>query len=435
MSGGGIVTALHHRIRNGMDLQIGDTPLELAAFDKPHRKSAILGRDFPCTRLETVASEGQNVRAGQPLLRDRDRHDIVFVSPLGGTLTSLQRGPRRAIVALEITQEEAGEPIRLNIPDNPGASDIRKLMLESGLWTAMKNRPFDCVANPEQEPEALLVTAIDTQPLAPDPATIIAHYGEQFSLGLEALEKLVHCRIYLCKHPDANIPLDEGSQIQVVNFAGAHPAGLPGTHIHTLCPIGFDGKFVWHIGYQDVISLGYLMATGCGWYERVVSIAGQAISDPKLVRVPLGANISDLVGGELVDGLGDGMKNDNVQVISGSVLSGHSATGPEAYLGQRHYQITALPGSVLSSADRLPGPMLPLAELERAAPPGILVAPLLRALLVGDIERASELGALELVEEDLALLSYLCSSGNNYGKLLRDVLDQLYREGISSISA
>jgi Na+-transporting NADH:ubiquinone oxidoreductase subunit A len=79
--------------------------------------------------------------------------------------------------------------------------------------------------------------------------------------------------------------------------------------------------------------------------------------------------------------------------------------------------------------------MLPLAELERAAPPGILVAPLLRALLVGDIERASELGALELVEEDLALLSYLCSSGNNYGKLLRDVLDQLYREGISSISA
>ncbi len=100
MSGGGIVTALHHRIRNGMDLQIGDTPLELAAFDKPHRKSAILGRDFPCTRLETVASEGQNVRAGQPLLRDRDRHDIVFVSPLGGILTSLQRGPRRAIVAV-----------------------------------------------------------------------------------------------------------------------------------------------------------------------------------------------------------------------------------------------------------------------------------------------------------------------------------------------
>jgi Na+-transporting NADH:ubiquinone oxidoreductase subunit A len=420
-------------IKTGLDLRVGPAPERRIAGAKSSSAAAILGRDFPGVKFELLVDQGAEVKAGDPLLRDRYRPEIVFTSPTSGTVAAINRGPRRALLSLMVTADGEDTARDFDVPFPWEGDALRRVMLASGLWTAIRTRPFGYVPDPDGEPRALLITAIDTEPLSPDPALVIAEHAKDFSLGLDALRKITEAPVYLCQGPDVSLPVPVSNQIRTVEFSGPHPAGLPGTHIHALCPIGFGAGDVWHIGYQDAIALGRLLATGTPWLERVVSLTGPAVPHPRLLTVPLGAAVDALTAGELRGGA--------VRVISGSPLSGHVAFGPEAYLGRRHHQITVLPEaeperrwrwrrSVFdTSLGGTPGPLIPTGDLERVAPPGILPVPFLRALLVGDVERARALGALELVEEDLALLSYVCPSKSNYGSLLRDVLDQLHREG------
>jgi Na+-transporting NADH:ubiquinone oxidoreductase subunit A len=419
-------------IKTGLDLSIAGAPAGDSLHAKAVASVAILGRDFPGVKFELLAEQGRPVKAGEALLRDRHRPAIVFTSPISGTPGSINRGARRALVSLTVIGDDGDDAVVLHVPDEPGEGQIRRLMLESGLWTSLRTRPFGHIPDPAGEPETLLVTAIDTEPLAPDPASVIAAHASEFCCGMDTLAKLTESPLYLCQAGNADIPVGESRRWQVAEFDGPHPAGLPGTHIHELCPIGFDGAEVWHMGYQDVIALGCLMATGRPWLQRVVSLAGPAIGDPRLVTIPLGAAIDEVVAGEL--------KDDSARVISGSVLSGHIGFGTEAYLGRYHRQVTALPEAqekhvplwraalVDTALGGEPGPLIPTGDFERVAPPGILPVPLLRALLVGDVDRARDLGALELVEEDLMLLAYVCPSKTDYGLLLRKVLEQLHKE-------
>ena len=423
-------------IKSGLDLLFSTEPDGVIAGAKSSDSSAVLGRDFPGTRFEVLVDEGDSVKAGESVLRDRRQPDILFTSPVSGTIAALRRGARRALVSLKIAQDGADNTLQLDIPAESDRDSVRRLMLQSGLWTALRSRPFGHVPHPDAQPKALLVTAIDTHPLAPDPAVVISKFSNEFTLGINALNILVNAPVFLCKSAAAKIDFNGSQSAIVTEFDGPHPAGLPGTHIHALCPITFDGKAVWHVGYQDVISLGHLIQTGKPWFDRVISLAGPAVKNPRLLTVPLGAAIDDVVAGELIE--------EPVRIISGSPLCGHKAAGDEAYLGQRHNQVTAIfeansknqNGSGKSLFDTSlggeAGPLVPVSGLDQVAPPGVLAVPLLRALLVGDIERARDLGALELVEEDLALLSYVCASKADYGSLLRDVLDQMYKEGVST---
>jgi Na+-transporting NADH:ubiquinone oxidoreductase subunit A len=241
---------------------------------------------------------------------------------------------------------------------------------------------------------------------------------------VNALAEISAATLYVCHSKGNSLPVDESVNLRCVPFAEGHSSGLPGVHISALCPIGFGGGEVWHIGYQDVISLGHLLLHGTAWLERVISIAGAAVRDPGMFRVPQGASISDLLDAESYQG--------PVRVVSGSALRGQAASSGEAYLGARHRQITVLPETAIDSqADRQAptGVLIPNDELESLAPPGIYPVPLMRALQVGDVDRARELGALELVEEDLALLSSACLSKSDYGLLLRNVLNQLEGAG------
>jgi len=418
-------------IKTGLDLSIAGPPAGNRFHGKAAASAAILGRDFPGVKFELLAEQGRPVKAGEALLRDRHRPAIVFPSPISGTLGSINRGARRALVSLTVIGDGADDAVVFVVPDAPDRDQIRGLMLESGHWSSLRTRPFGHIPDPTGEPKALLVTAIDTEPLAPDPAPVIAAYAAQFCRGLDALSRLTDSPLYLCQAANADIPTGESTRFRIARFDGPHPAGLPGAHIHQLCPIGFDGAEAWHMGYQDVIALGYLMATGQTWQQRIVALAGPAVENPRLLAVPTGAATDDVVAGELND--------DDARVISGSVLSGHTAFGTESYLGRHHRQITALPEakqsirswqrSVCDTAlGGEPGPLIPTGDFERVAPPGILPVPLLRALLVGDVDRARELGALELVEEDVMLLSYACPSKTDYGALLRKVLEQLHGE-------
>lgn len=419
-------------IKQGLDVQIAGAPAGDAAHAKPVATAAILGRDGPGMRLEPMVEQGRPVKAGEALLHDRHRPDIVFTAPMSGTVGSINRGARRALTSLTVIGDGGDDAVVFDVASAPGRDDIRGLMLRAGLWPSLRKRPFGHVPDPDADPKALLVTAIDSEPLAPDPAAIIAAHADAFGVGLDALSALTDSPLYLCQASNAGIPIGTSVDIRVVDFHGPHPAGLPGTHIHVLCPIGFDGAEVWHIGYQDVIALGTLMASGRPWRQRIVALAGPAVSNPRLVAVPPGAAVDEVVAGELND--------DGARVIAGSVLSGRIAAATEAYLGRHDRQITALPEALddtLWPGRRAvhdtalggePGPLVPTGDFECVAPPGILPVPLLRALLVGDVDRARALGALELVEEDLMLLSYVCPSKTDYAPLLRNVLDQLHRE-------
>ncbi|MDH3694077.1 MAG: NADH:ubiquinone reductase (Na(+)-transporting) subunit A, partial [Gammaproteobacteria bacterium] len=368
------------KIKNGLDLMLSTEADSAIAGVKSCNSSAVLGRDFPGTRFDVLVDEGDSVKAGEAVLRDRRQPDILFTSPVSGTIAALRRGARRALVSLKITHDGADNALQFDIPEKPDRDDVRRLMLQSGLWTALRSRPFGHVPYPDTQPKALLITAIDTQPLAPDPAVVISNFSNEFTLGVNALNILVNTPVYLCKSAAAKIDLNGSQSAIVAEFDGPHPAGLPGTHIHALCPITFDGKAVWHIGYQDVISLGHLMQTGKLWFDRVISLAGAAVKNPRLLTVPLGAAIDDVVAGELSD--------EPVRIVSGSPFSGHTAVADEAYLGQRHNQVTAIfeakskkkNGSRKSLFDTAlggeAGPLVPVSGLDQVAPPGVLAVPL-----------------------------------------------------------
>jgi Na+-transporting NADH:ubiquinone oxidoreductase subunit A len=369
-------------------------------------------------------------------------------------------------VVIELSdRERTGEPAReesesfeayTGSPAGQLSRDqVCALLLESGLWTALRTRPFGNVADPATPPHSLFVTAMDTQPLAADVNVVLAPRQADFAEGLTAIAKLTDGKTYVCTHPDTPIPAPAGcGTIQVEHFTGVHPAGTPGLHIHLLDPVNRN-KTVWYINYQDVLAIGKLFATGRLDVERVVSLAGPAVRDPRLLRTRIGASLDELTAEEIT--------NPESRVISGSVLSGRTAAGETlGYLGRYHLQVSVLaegrsraflgwtrPGvgrfSIIPAyvGKWLGGryrefttttngdcrAIVPIGLYERVMPLDIEPVFLLKALVMRDIERAELLGALELEEEDLALCSFVCPGKTDYAPILRDNLNILQREG------
>ena len=331
---------------------------------------------------------------------------------------------------------------------------VQDNLLKSGLWTSLRTRPYSRVPSPETTPHSIFVTAIDTNPLAPPPEVVLSEEPRAFTQGLQVLKTLTTGKVFLCKAPGTNLPGVEQDFVTVEEFGGPHPAGLVGTHIHFLDPVS-EKKTVWYINYQDVIAIGKLFATGQLSSERVISIAGPVVKEPKLVRTVLGANISDLVEGNL--------EGDMDRLISGSALSGRTAQGPFAYLGRYALQVTALkegthrdflgwmgPGfnkysvvpvfasswigqgkkvAFTTSTEGSKRAMIPIGTYEKVMPLDILPTFLLRALITEDTEQAKQLGCLELDEEDLSLCTFVCPGKYNYGSLLRKSLTTIEIEG------
>jgi Na+-transporting NADH:ubiquinone oxidoreductase subunit A len=383
-------------------------------------RAALIGRDYHGINFELLCKQGDRVKAGSVLMRDARRPAIVFCAPVAGSVVKIERGARRKLISLQIEVDASLGSIRYAPPETDDKASLRTFMLASGAWTALRTRPFGNIPDPDGEPAALFITAMDSDPLAPKPQPIIDTFAAQFRAGVDALAGIGDVPLYVCHAKGWSPPIDESTGVRHVPFATGHSAGLPGVHINALCPIGFGGGEVWHIGYQEVISFGQLLLSGNPWLERVITIGGAAVQQPRSLRVPPGASINELLAGELCDG--------PVRIISGSAMRGYATGKRDGYLGVAQRQITVLPEPGISSRSGrqdTSGVMIPTDELETLAPPGIYPVPLMRALQVGDVDRARSLGALELVEEDLALLSHACQSQCDYGLLLRKVLDQL----------
>ncbi len=447
-----------HRNRKGLDLPLAGAP-ELKLDDAPtSRRVALMAADTVGLKPAIAAQVGERVRRGQKLIEDKRMPGVALTAPATGTVAAINRGARRALVSVVIevdSGDASGEQVEFaSFRSRPAAeldgAAVRALMLESGLWTALRTRPYGNMPAADAKAVAIFVTAIDTRPHAPPPQRVIAARTAEFRDGLVCLTKLVTGPVYLCTaEGDA---VDTPAGVQVEQFAGPHPAGNVGWHIHCLQPVNLH-RFVWHIGYQDVIALGHLVRTGKLDVERVISLAGPSVRSPRLLRTRLGASIDHLVAGELHDG--------EHRVISGSVLDGRTAMGDEhGYLGRFHLQVAALregreremfgyiapgaakfsvTGSVLGAFSRAhralttstngsPRAMVPIGTYERVMPFDILPTFLLRALIIRDDPRAVALGALELDEDDVALCTVVCPGKYEYGPLLREMLTRVEKE-------
>jgi Na+-transporting NADH:ubiquinone oxidoreductase subunit A len=381
---------------------------------------ALSGRDYRGVNFELLCQQGDVVQAGAVLMRDTRRPEIMFTAPVSGKVAKIERGARRKLISLQIDVDESAGAIRYEPPTTPDRATLRSFLLESGAWSSLRTRPFGNIPHPDAAPAAIFLTALDAEPLAPEPQPIIEAFMEEFRAAVDALAGISDAPLYVCHAPEYPLSLADSSQVRCVPFSGVHSASLPGVHINALCPIGFGGGEVWHIGYQDAIALGHLLLHGSPWLERVISIGGTAVKNPRRLRVYPGAAISELLADELDDG--------PVAILSGSAMYGRELAAGENFLavGQRQITVQRVAAD-LASADTIAGSgvLIPGETVEALSPPGIYPVPLMRALQLGDAERARELGALELVEEDVAPLSQACQSGSDYGLLLRNVLDQL----------
>ena len=406
-----------------------------------------------------AVQEGDDVAIGQLLFEDKRAPGVKFTSPGGGKVVAINRGAKRALlsVVVELSPPSQEQAQTFDVPGSPadlGPDQIRDLLGESGMWTALRARPFSKVPTPDTAPRAIFVTAIDTNPLAADPSVAIGGHEDDFATGVRALAKLTEGELFVCKAPGSGMPEPDGPNISVAEFGGPHPAGLAGTHIHFLEAVGLHKTVFW-INYQDVIAIGKLLTTGRVWTERIVALGGPVVNNSRLLRTRLGACVSELTAGQVEAG--------HSRLISGSVLSGRTAAGAEDFLGRYHLQIGAIregtqreflgwqdPGidkfSVKSvflskffgngkkfdfttSTEGSVRAMVPVGSYEQVMPLDILPTFLLRALIVGDVERAQDLGCLELDEEDLGLCTFVCPGKTEYGPLLRSSLEILEEEG------
>lgn len=444
-----------YKITKGLDLPISGAPNQVIETAAAAKTVAVIGPDFHGMKPTMLVKEGDKVKKGQILFTDKKTEGVNYTAPASGTVIEINRGERRVFQSLVIRVEgDESETFT-----SYSGSELKSLerskvvdnLVNSGLWTSFRTRPFSKVPEIASVPNSIFVTAIDTNPLAASPEVVLADQAEAFADGLTVLTRLTEGKVFLCKASGAKIPTT--SDVTVEEFSGVHPAGLAGTHIHFLDPVN-DKKTVWSINYQDVVAIGKLFVTGELSVERVISVAGPQVKKPRLVRTQVGASLNDLLAGELSEG-------DN-RVISGSVLSGRKAFGPFAYLGRYHNQVSVLlegrerqmmhylragvekhsimnvflskltgkksfdMTTTTNGSDRT---MLPLGNFERVMPLDILPTQLLRALVVNDTEQAQKLGALELDDEDLALCTYSCSGKFEYGPILRDCLTLIEKEG------
>lgn len=443
------------KLNRGLDLPIKGAPEQTISDGQPVRFAAVIGDDYIGLKPRILVSEGDKVGAGDPVLENKEVPDALIVSPVSGTVESINRGHRRKLISVVIKiDEKAAKPVSFSRKGNIKTEEgLVTRLCASGLWNAFRTRPYSKIPDPETRPLAIYVTAMDTEPLSPDASVIISEEKEAFVEGLKAIAGLSQTATFLCSEKGVDVPGADLESVTHAEFSGPHPAGLPGTHMHFLQPPTVQ-KPVWTIWYQDVIAIGHLLKTGKINSQRVIALSGPMCKSPRLVRTISGASMEELTKGEFDE-------NAPVRLISGSVLSGRAGEGAGAFLGRYDRQITiiendheqipmgwirpmpskfayqpvlgsALSRKLYSLTTNLNGgrrAMVPLGTFEELMPQDFLPTQLLRSLLVMDTDQAQALGALELDEEDLGLVTFACPAKYEYGLALRDCLSKIEKEG------
>ena len=447
-------------ITKGLTLPIGGQPQQSISDSPQIQHVGLLAADYLGLRPSMAVEAGQKVKKGQVLFEDKKNPGVRFTAPVAGTVKAVNRGARRAFLSLVIEVDPKGAAVKFTKTPSMKlgeleAQEVKERLVESGMWTALRTRPFDKIPSPSTLPHSLFVTATDTNPLCADPQVAIGLEQQAFADGVRILSRLGDFPVYVCKD-ERSLPLAGSPNVHEEAFVGPHPAGLPGTHIHYLDPVS-ENKTVWYVGYQDVIAIGRLFTEGEYYSDRIISIAGPRVKQPRLIKVPQGAAVAEIVRDEIDD-------PKTARVISGSVLYGYKCAAPLEYLGRYHQQVSVLaegnanefflknwmglgrrrhsvtptvlsallkPAAydITTAMNGGPRPILPIGAYERVMLPEFEATMLLRAIDINDTEQAKLLGILELGEEDVALCTYVCPGKIDFAPLLRRSLTKIEVEG------
>ena len=451
-----VEVSLLHKLKKGLQLPLRGQPDQRIESAGVIQSVGVLGSDYVGLKPTMLVQQGDTVKEGTPLFEDKKNPGVMVCSPAAGTVSQINRGAKRALVSVVISVEgdekEYFPAVSSEDLSTFSGDQVRQILQQSGMWVAFRTRPFGKVPAVDSAPNSIFVNAMDTNPLAVDPQLIINEHPNAFAAGVAILDKF-GVPLHVCQADDAKLPDLSATSALTARFAGPHPAGLSSTHVHFLGP-GNAHKTVWTVGYQDVVAIGKLFTTGKLDNSRFFALGGPYVNSPRVFHARLGASIEDITDGRLVEG--------KKRVISGSVFNGHHADGILAFAGRYDNQISVIeenddrefmgwiaPGShkfsalnvfisslfkprafdITTSQNGSPRAVVPIGVFEKIMPLDILPTPLLKSILVKDSDTAQELGCLELVEEDLALCSFVDPGKHDFGPLLRSTLTQIEREG------
>ncbi|UOD34092.1 NADH:ubiquinone reductase (Na(+)-transporting) subunit A [Deferribacteraceae bacterium V6Fe1] len=407
----------------------------------------ITTEDYKLFKPKLLADDNGKITPFDFLLQDKKNEDLKLNILANGTFKGVTRGEKRKILSACVEVEENNFEFNFKADKN----NIIKTLLESGLFSAFRQRPFDMLPDPKNLPDVIFVNAMDTRPLAYNANSVISLIKDEFIEGLKIINNIAKSKVFVCVDKKFELNISETEKLNIVKFLGNHPAGLVGTHIHHLCPVN-EKKSVWYIDFQEVAAIGKLFSKNILSAYRYIAVSDITNQKITVVKAPLGSNILEILNRDL---------DEDIRIISGNILYGRKVTKDEPFLGRYDYQITilnemterkfmewALPGIDVFSVknvflSKIFGnkyvtfdtsmhgsirPIIPVGSYEKVFPFDIEITHLLRYLSIGDTDMAQKLGCLELGEEDLALCTFVCPGKNDYSKLLRDVLDSIYHE-------
>ena len=436
------------KLKKGFDINlVGKAKHELADF-APAQTFAIKPTDFiGLQRPKVLVKEGDTVKAGTPILIDKAMDQVIYAAPVSGEVVEVKRGDRRKLLEIKILADstithEQSEKLDLASLDREAL--VAKLAA-SGVWPNIIQRPYGIVANPEDTPKSIFVSAFDTHPLAPDYAFALKGEERYLQAGFDALAKLTSGKVHLNVDGAKAVPsiFSEIKGVQLNKFSGPHPAGNVGVQIHHLDPIN-KGDIAWTINPQGVVQIGKYILEGIYDASKVIAVTGSELTKAAYVKTYVGASVSTFVKGNLNSG--------HVRVISGNVLTGEKIS-LEGFLGYYHNQITVIPEgdyyefmgwakpSTRLSFHRALGLLSFLSPkkehvldsnargeerafvqtgvFESVTPMDILPVYLLKAIMAEDFDEMEELGIYEIVEEDLALCEFVDVSKHPVQELVR----------------
>jgi len=442
----------------GLNIKLEGLPEKVLSKCPLPLSYAVKPTDFHGLTPKLLVREGDHVKAGTPLFCDKYKPEIVFASPVSGTVSAVNRGERRKVLGVVVRPDEQNEFENFVAPDLTTATreSVVACMLSSGAWAFLVQRPYGIIANPQATPKAIFISGFDSAPLAADADYLVNGEGVSFQKGLDVLKKLTPGKVHLslCADYPANTTFERAKGVEVHRFKGKHPIGNVGVQIHHIDAIN-KGDVVWTIAPQHVVSLGRLFTNGVYDVSKVVALVGSEVKKPRYYRMAAGASLSGMA-----EFLNEPLANKKQRVISGNVLTGANV-GIDGHLGFYHNEITVIPegdhyemlGWLLPRFSKfsnsrtyfswlLPGKRYKLdtnlnggqraftvtGQYEKVLPMDIYPVYLLKAILAGDVEKMEQLGIYEVIEEDLALCEFVCTSKMDVQEMLRKGIDLMIKE-------
>ena len=441
------------KLCKGLDIQLQGAAEKKTTVLPLASTYAVSPLDFQGVTPKMLVKVGDAVKAGTPLFFNKNNASVLFTSPVSGTVAAVVRGEKRRILAVEIAADSTIAYEEFATLDVKSASrdQIVELLLKSGLWTLLIQRPYGIIANPADMPKSIFVSAFDSAPLAPDYGYTLAEDQEALQKGFEVLARLTEGKVHLGYNAEAAAPQFTGVELHA--FKGKHPAGNVGVQIHHIDPIN-KGEKVWTVGYADVAIIGRLFLSGKVDMTRTIAVTGSQVAAPAYAKVVAGAKLESILAGNLV-------ANAHARYISGNALTGRNV-GAEGYLGYYSNQLTIIPEgddyefmgwamprfSKFSVSRAYFSWLFPNRKYnldtnmngeerafvvtglyEKYLPMDIYPMHLLKAIMAGDLDKMEALGIYEVVEEDFALCEFVDPSKTEMQQIIRNGINLMIKEG------